>query len=328
MTPNEEKPPLAEPAPHAAARLRGMSWLRHAVFLFRAEYFAGLGVGALATLILWYHPAHGPRILAIAATFGYAGMLYLCGFLANAIGDRQLDRRYSSEKRKIAEAIDALGAPGARALLGTMLLISLLLGGVACALLGSWIPLALGVIGIPAGIGYSLPPLRFKERGFLAHLLTLSFAAFFLPMFLLCGMLNGAYTVDLACLAAGYGAAHYGLEIANQIKDFEQDQRHGVRTLPAGSPIQGCRVALILLIAGTATEALFLYRIFALAPAPAVAMTAILTGTHFAPAWIYWSALREGPHLVEKFRTLKYARWQALAMAGYLLAAMTIRVWP
>ena len=296
--------------------------------LFRTEYFAGLFIGAIATIILWYNPESSGSINIVALSFLYAGSLYSSGFLANAIGDRKLDLIYENFKRDIPRVVEEIGRRRLVYTLVGMLASSLILGYWLSLLVNSLIPLVSGVIGIITGIGYSLRPFRWKIRGFISHAVSLSISAFFLPVFLVSGLLAGGFTIRLVWFALGYTMVHYALEIGNQIKDYEKDVKQGVCTLPSRSLFNSCVIALILLALGLLMEIAALTIIFQLAFWQTIVITILLGLAHSGPFQVYLQAVvidRKQTPMIEGFKRVTYARWQTAAMLGYFFAALFVR---
>jgi 4-hydroxybenzoate polyprenyltransferase len=296
-------------------------------YLFRAEYWVGLWIGAVATVVLWYDPALSPRLSTIALTFVFSGTLYSTGFLANAIGDRELDPHYQSSKRLIAKTVEHVGIRPLLTILSLALVVGLALGIWLSLLLSTTIPLLLAGIGIVAGVGYSLPPLRWKERGFLFHALSLGLSAFFLPFYLVAGILYGSFSNEILLIAFGYTITHYGMEIGNQLKDYKRDRENGIFTLPSRSPLVSCGVGFILIMFGLSIEVVLFSRLFQLSANQLGFIAVILFTTHAPPLRKYGLALKNLGGNISLFSELNYARWQTLGMIGYLLTASIIRIW-
>lgn len=102
--------------------------------------------------------------------------------------------------------------------------------GIGLALARGWMVLAIGVVGLAAGICYTAPPLRYK------------YSALGEPaVFLMWGplMVEGAYYVQAQALSwkAFWVSAPFGVLVAlvllaNNIRDVEHDSRRAINTLP------------------------------------------------------------------------------------------------
>lgn len=294
--------------------------------LARSEYVVAISLGTSATLILWYRPSISPDLVTVAVALVYVRVLYWCGFLANAIGDRDLDRSYSNYKREIALAVDTVGLRVLERVLATLLLLAILLGVWTSWLISSSVPLIIGALGILAGIGYSLYPFRWKVRGFLSHSISLSLSIFFAPAFLLVGLLNRRFDLDISLLALGYALSHYGMAISNQLKDYEEDSRHGILTLPSRVHPISCAVGLALLGSGLILRWAMLAKVFQLTVWSTAIVGSVLGVAHIKQIKVYITALRHPRLILDFFRHLNYARWHTISLAGDLVAAVAIRL--
>lgn len=294
--------------------------------LYRAEYFVGLWIGAIATAVLWFRPASSPPPGMCLVAYTYSGLLYSTGFLVNAIGDRNVEIHYTNFKQDIAQTVMDIGPRRLMRIIVITCLVAMGLGLWCSIHINSATPIVLGGVGIVTGIGYSLPPLRFKVRGFCCHALTLSLSAFFLPMFLITGFLFGEFNATIGLLSFGYALAHYGLEIGNQMQDAEQDAQLGIQTVPSASSTISSSIGIMLLVCGVALETLFLSRLFSL-HAWRLGLVASLLAAGYIEPLIDYSRLIAYPAEEPKILVGHYyARWQTFSMLGYLGAAILIRV--
>jgi 4-hydroxybenzoate polyprenyltransferase len=293
--------------------------------ILRKEYFIGLWIGCISFFVLWYYPQYSPPPETILIGLLFMGAFYMCGFLANSIFDVNLEIHYENEKKAVAEAVQSLGKD--------FLVISLILGTILSLFLAiglsikinSYIPLLLFIIGGITGIGYSIPPLRWKMRGSFLHALSLGTSAFFLPAYLTIGLLRSTFESRSLGLGIGYAILHYGLEIGNQLKDASFDRKMGLHTLPFESIKKNSLVGLALLIIGIGLTCIFLWII--IRPSLALICLVILLELLFhTPAWIFYGKLiRNDKESNENLFTLNYALWQNLSMVGLLLISVLLR---
>ena len=90
--------------------------------------------------------------------------------IADALHDYEADRA-NPEKSYVSRSVDAIGEEAARTLLVSQLLLSMFLWGYLTHATADPFYLAAGAVACFFGYTYSYPP-RFKERGFLNHLVT------------------------------------------------------------------------------------------------------------------------------------------------------------
>jgi 4-hydroxybenzoate polyprenyltransferase len=159
-------------------------------------------------------------------------ILYLSGFLINAWTDREIDAKYKTFKSSIAWGVSYLGEGRLKALIMGHLLVSILLGVHISFLMGSAIPLIIILSGIFFGFGYSMRPLSFKTRGVFFHFVSLSLCCFFIPLVFLLYVVNGSLTIEYILFSSGFALVHYGLEVGNQILDYEEDLAENIMTPP------------------------------------------------------------------------------------------------
>jgi 4-hydroxybenzoate polyprenyltransferase len=316
----------AQPESPETARAARSSCRSPSLRLFRAEYWFGLWIGSLAQFVLWYRPltSSGPDIIILV--LAYSGFLYACGFLANAVGDRELDRVYPGFKREISAAVETVGVKRLVSWIVGLTILGLSLSLWVSWRLGSVVPFALGVVGTVAGLGYSLPPLRWKVRGFASHAISLTVSAYYVPAFLVAGTLNGAYTAEIGLLALGYSIAHYGMEIGNQLKDYAQDRVYGIHTLPFRSRGLSCLVGLVLVLVGLVIETSMLLHLFRPVAWQAITLVIIVLAAHLEPIVFFTRGATRPAFISPGDGRLKYARWLTVGMVGRLLVALLLRL--
>lgn len=294
--------------------------------IFRSEYYLGLFIGAIGFFLLWYQPAISPPISIIVLTFSFSGLFYLCGYLANSIWDAEVEINYKNEKNLIAKAVFELGKPRLKKILFSGLFISILLSILLSFYIKTWIPLLLFFVGVISGVGYSSPPFRWKEKGFLYHSFSLGISAFFLPVFLVVGVLTRDFSISTILLGIGYTFTNYGLEIGNQLKDFEYDKVIGIKILPFISIRKNCFIGLFLIIIGLSTIIFGVIFFFRLSNFQILQISLIELGFHSLPLITYSKGIFINPDKITNiFEDLNYSNWQLLSMTGLLGIALIIR---
>ena len=284
-------------------------------------------MGWFAIFVLWYRPEVSPDLFTISLTLLFSAILYLCGFLANSIWDAELEIEYANEKRQLAQSVYETGKKRLLAMLLLGLCISFLLSLWLSIRLDSYIPSIFFLIGSLMGVGYSVPPLRWKERGFLLHAFTLGTAGMMLPMLLIVGVLNNGFDWQILLLSLGYTLTLYGLEIGNQMKDYAFDKERGVKTLPFNSLRANGVSGSLILISGILIVIFMLGEIFTLTSTLIIMVAVLAIFFHHRPIKNYLKALSEGNevNIQSSFENLDYAGWQTQSMVGYLSIAALIR---
>ena len=207
------------------------------------------------------------------------------------------------------------------------LCISLLLSLWLSIRLESYIPTIFYLIGSLMGVGYSAPPLRWKERGFLLHAFSLGTAGMMLPMLLIVGVLNNGIDRQILLLSLGYTFTLYGLEIGNQMKDYAFDKERGVKTLPFRSLWANGVSGSLFLISGILIVIFMLGEIFMLTSTLIIMVSGLAIFFHHLPIINYLKALSEGNevNIQSSFENLDYAGWQTQSMVGFFSIAALIR---
>ena len=204
----------------------------------RLEYLRGEAPAVFIPALITATSLQGlfaPSVLEGVAVFA---VLYLTGFIVNALADRELDLKYDTFKREIGEATREIGPPRVRGLLVVHLAIAFALTVHLSVTLGAPELLALVALGTFLAMAYSLPPLHFKVRGVAAHALSLSLSAFAIPFLFLYRVAAGEIDAYGWGICAAFTLTHYGLTYTNQAYDFDADLREGVRTPPVRLGLQ------------------------------------------------------------------------------------------
>jgi 4-hydroxybenzoate polyprenyltransferase len=291
-------------------------------YLLRGEYYLGLLIALFATIILWSNQT--PWQAIIWAFLCYAP-LFLLGFLVNSIYDHDLDAQYKNRKSKISTAVEYFGQNNLKKVLKYAWIITIVFSFFASLNFRSWGPFLICVTGSITGIGYSMPPFRWKTRGFWYNFLSLSYSSMFLPIFSIGGMVNGAYSFHIALFASGYAIAHYGMEIANQIKDSDVDRQLGINTLPFEKLTSCCAVGFILMAIGITIEVVAYRVIFQPESHIYATLIATLFISHLYQITIYLHFSFNEKGLLDFFKKLNYPIYQSIALLGYITACLLIK---
>jgi 4-hydroxybenzoate polyprenyltransferase len=263
-------------------------------------------------------------------------LLYLSGFIINALTDKDIDQKYDTFKTSIPKSVDTFGEGTVKAMVVSHVLIAIVLGFHISMQMSSFIPIALVLLGVFFGIGYSLKPFHFKVRG-IWHAIALGSSAFFLPfIFLMFVITDGLITLPLMIFILGFSFVHYGMEFGNQAIDFIEDRDSNVRTppvrwgmIPSLIIAQGCVVFgitaeaaslyYILLTKGSFT---YIHPILTTNVVYVLLMSIIIAG-YVIPTKGLWKmlwTLKKTETVEEGMPTLKkicnYAKWQTSGILG------------
>jgi 4-hydroxybenzoate polyprenyltransferase len=277
--------------------------------------------------------------IVIEALFAFI-LLYLSGFIINAITDVEIDKNYDTFKTSIPKSVELLGE---RTLWG------LIIGHVAIAtalsvhislVMNSFIPLALVLLGTFFGLGYSIRPFQFKVRG-IWHAIALGSSAFFLPFIFLMFVVANGISLPLLLFIAGFSFVHYGMEFGNQAIDYVEDKASDVRTPPVRwGMIPSLRIALGCVFVGILTEAYAIYSLLLIRGSftfihPILTTNVLFTALmgiilvgYYIPTkglWDMLSTLKKSETIEDGMPTLKkicnYAKWQTSGILGVAVVA-------
>jgi 4-hydroxybenzoate polyprenyltransferase len=177
-------------------------------------------------------------------------ILYITGFMTNALADVEVDKKYSSYKKQVHEATGRIGIPRLKILILTHVAIAILLTGSIFLGTGEILVPILAGMGIFLGLGYSLRPFSFKIRG-PSHGISLALSAFFIPLAFLMVIINGTLTFINLVLLTGFTLAMYSLEFANQAMDYYEDKEENLETPSVKYSLKSTlRFALLILLVG------------------------------------------------------------------------------
>jgi len=164
-----------------------------------------------------------PTFTAKAAVFiAFAALHSALGYAVNDWGDRALDKLHGKPN-----AFASLSRTQVLAVFGSLAILSIL-SGLAFADDVLWVLLWLGWVF--ASLGYSLPPLRFKERGTWG-LAASSVAQWSLPVLLTFAALADVARWDAALLTLALTISGATLEVAHQRFDRQRDASTHTHTL-------------------------------------------------------------------------------------------------
>lgn len=277
------------------------------------------------------------RLLAPLLWEGVAAfiLLYFMGFIINAYSDQEIDRKYTIFKNRIPDAVELIGRRNIRLLIVGQIAAAAAISAHISYAMGSPVPLALVALGTFFGVGYSLPPLHFKVRGWL-HAVSLIISAFLVPACFLLFIVAGTVAPAPFVIIIGFSLLHYGIAFANQAIDYLEDRAGGVLSPPVR---WGMGRSLVVAMAFTAVGGalcfgglhLFLLQggasVLGLTGAPLLLLLVpvILAGYYLPVAGLYrmYRATLTRP-IEEAVRYMKeicrYNRWQASGITGLMFA--------
>lgn len=175
-------------------------------------------------------------------------LLYAVGDMINCLADRELDVVY---KTRFSVAVQRIGVRALAWLIAAQSVAGLALAVHLSIVTGRWQIVALVLVGLFLGLGYSLEPLRFKGRG-LGHLTCLWLLLYFLPM-LCAGLLIAGPSAAVLAVAAGYATVEMGIVLVNTSEDLMEDRAAGIRTTTVAIGLPGTtRLAATLVAVGGA----------------------------------------------------------------------------
>ncbi|MEM2869520.1 MAG: UbiA family prenyltransferase [Thermoplasmata archaeon] len=319
-------------------KMSSLSWPVAYLRMSRAEYLPAEIPGLLT---IYFIGASSPsRILApevIEAILVFV-LLYFVGFIANAYTDREIDKRYTIFKNKIPEAVERVGDRNIIAIIVTQLALAFALTAHICIIMESLFPAALVAVGTFFGVGYSIPPLHFKVRGWL-HAVSLTLSAFLIPGLFVLFAIAGEIAPAPLTIVVGFSILHYGIAFANQAIDYLEDRAGGVMTPPVRWGMgRSLRVALVSIFAGIIVVFAGLYwhmqtRSGSISALPGMTtpiffalMTPVVLLGYYIPVTGLWKMYRASATrpIEEATRYMKdicrYNTWQASGIIGLMVA--------
>jgi len=267
-------------------------------------------------------------------------LLYLSGFIINAIADKEIDKKYDNFKTSIPKSVDILGENALKAVIVGHVVVAIVLALHISIQMSSFIPIVLILIGVFFGLGYSVRPFHFKVRG-IWHGIALGSSAFFLPFLFLMFVIAEGFTLPLILFIVGFSFVHYGMEFGNQAIDYIEDRNSNVKTPPVRwGMIPSLIVALGCVIFGIVVEASSLYYIILskgsftfihpmlTTNVVYVGLLGIILAGYYMPTkglWQMLSTLKKSKTIEKGMPTLKkicnYARWQTSGIIGVAIVS-------
>jgi 4-hydroxybenzoate polyprenyltransferase len=198
----------------------------------RYEYFPGEAPAMLVPIFMAAQP--GQPLLHLNLVLGLVAflLLFLSGFTINAYTDRKLDEGYDSFKKNISSSVGVLGAKKLLNITIAQVVVAVVLSAIVAYRMAEPLLFAMVLVGVFFGIGYSIKPLNFKERGSIWHAVALGTSIFFIPLLFLYWIAAGELTIFVAILAVGFSLVHYAMEYGNQANDYIEDRAANVMTPP------------------------------------------------------------------------------------------------
>ena len=231
----------------------------------RAEFLLP-NLGSLIMGLAWgATPSTNIRdlVVMIILSFTIINVSSAIGAQANTFSDRELDSK-DERKKQLVEATKSFGANRLKKVLIAEFTLTLILVFIFMMIQQKPILLLLWIVGICLGCAYSLPPIRFKSRNWLAPISLILVLAIFPVLFAyytFTNEMNPFFVVSLIGLALTV----YGVIIPTEIRDYFGDKAMDIETMTVRlGLVKTSFLGIVLLTAG-----------------------AILTGTAFFLEWAY-----------------------------------------
>jgi 4-hydroxybenzoate polyprenyltransferase len=311
-----------------------MKYLRAYYRVCRLEYLPG-EVPAVFT-VLFLGAAAFSRFfdLIVIEALAVFLLLYLSGFIINAVTDQEIDKQYGTFKTKIPKSVDLFGERALWLLIGVHVVVSIILSIHISLQMNSTVPIVLVLLGIFLGLGYSAKPFHFKVRG-IWHAIALGSSAFFIPFIFLIFVVGNGISLPIFMFILGFTFVHYGMEFGNQAIDYLEDKEHGVKTPPVRwGMINSLIIALNCMLIGIIVEGVSLFYMllakeaftslsFMMFSTVYVVLMGIIVAGYVIPIsglWRMHKTLQESNSVEEGMPTLRkicnYAKWQASGVLG------------
>lgn len=310
----------------------------------RYEYFPGEAPAMLVPIFMAAQP--GEPLLDLNLMLGLVAflLLFLSGFTINAYTDRKLDEGYDSFKKNISSSVGVLGARRLLHITIAQVVVAVFLSGIVAARMGEPLLFAMVLVGVFFGIGYSIKPLNFKERGSIWHAVALGTSIFFIPLLFLYWIAAGELTAFVVILAVGFSLVHYAMEYGNQANDYLEDRAANVMTPPVRLGIaESLKVATYMFVFGAIIVAYsFVYLIFGNEALLAhfstaglwlvvLVIWAILAAGYFLPArglYRMWAISSVSEDIEEDMPLIKqqchYSHWQTSGILGLVFVSLIV----
>jgi 4-hydroxybenzoate polyprenyltransferase len=320
--------------------VKGLDYLSAYLRTSRVEYLMAEIPGLLTILFIGATSLQrlvAPTVIECLAVFI---LLYFMGFMINAYTDQEIDKNYTIFKNRIPEAVSLIGQSRVRAIIALQIALAFVITAHISYVMGSWVPLALVAAGTFFGVGYSIPPLQFKVRGWM-HAVSLTLSAFLIPAtFIYFIITEGRVAMAPLIIILGFSILHYGIAFANQAIDFLEDRAGGVMSPPVRWGLTfSLKVALATIAAGMVIEFAGVYLLVAVGSGlPALLagwspiqlyalMVPIIVVGYYIPVSGLWRMYRASTSrpVEDAIRYMKqichYNQWQASGIMG--LAVVT-----
>ena len=273
-------------------------------------------------------------------------LLYLSGFLINALADIDVDSRY---KTFVSESVHFLGAKTIKRLIIGQVTLALILTIHVCYLVNNYWLFLWVLAGTFFGLAYSVKPFHFKVRG-VFHA-TLAFGAGFAPMVFLYYIIGGIPTTSIFLVISFFIILHYGIALVNQTQDYIEDKESGLLTPAVRLGVtQTLTASLIISLFGFFLGLVGFYILFNDLPSLTILgytisfeilylitiITLILS--YYTPIKGIWDLIMisSGRESIEQRMTmiknrLNYPRWQASGLFGLMIISLiffSIKIFP
>ncbi len=248
----------------------------------RLEYISGEAPAVFIPALLVLTSFETLLSLAVLEGIAVFAILYVTGFMVNALTDRELDLKYDSFKHEIGEATAQLGDRTVKGLLVLHLAVAGALSTHLAITLGApWLAL-LVALGAFLAFAYSLDPLRLKVRGIAAHAFSLALPAFAIPFLFLYFVAARTLDIHAWMICGSFTLTHYGLTYVNQAYDFDEDMKEQVLTPPVRLGLDRALGMSLAMVAIGLPLLVFSVMSLALSRAPFLAVAGPLGAAAFA----------------------------------------------
>ncbi len=235
------------------------------VAISRAEFLLP-NLGSLIMGLAWGATSStsiSDLVVLIILSFAVINLSSAIGAQANTLSDRELDSR-DERKKQLVKATNSFGVRRLKMVIIIELALTLFVVFLFMLIQQKSILSLLWIVGICLGCAYSLSPIRFKSRGWLAPISLILALAIFPVLFAYYTFtteINAFFLLSLTGLALTV----YAVIIPTEIRDYFGDKAMGIETMTVRLGLANASlVAIVLLTAG-----------------------AILTGTAFLLEWTY-----------------------------------------
>ena len=227
--------------------------IRSLLTISRAEFLLP-NLGSLIMGLAWGATSSESIVdlaVLIALSFIIINLSSAIGAQANTLSDRELDER-DPRKEQLVKAMNSFRLDRLKKVLVIELLLTLILVSLFMYIQQKPVLLFLWVIGISLGCGYSLKPIRFKSRKWLAPISLILVLGIFPVMFAYYTFTNELNLFFIISLA-GLALTVYGVIIPTEMRDYFGDKAMGIETLTVTLGLVRASILAIVLLATGAT---------------------------------------------------------------------------